>query len=73
MSAQKRISTFRSAATFVFFGTFGTLNKQYVAAMVGTIGVCVARFATLMATGNNLPVYTFTKSFIENKVFANEF
>jgi len=36
--------------------------------VVGAIGVDVARFAALVAMGNNLSVYTFAKPLGENKV-----
>ena len=57
----------------VLLSTVGTLNKQYMTRLVGTIGMVITWLTALVTGRDNLLSYPLTQPFIEDKVFTQKF
>ena len=66
------LAALHRATLFVSGCTFSTLDEEQVTTVVGTVGMGVAGFAALVATGDDLSVDGLTHSSIEDEVFTDK-
>src|SRR5260221_14637235 len=65
--------TLVAAASFISNGTFITLNKQKMTAIIFTIGMGISRFSALVAFCNNIFCDSFTQPVVKNKILSYKF
>src|SRR5690554_1234778 len=58
------------AAVFHSFFTIVTLYEKQVAGVINTVGMVVARFAALVATGNYIRSDALAQTVVKHKVFS---
>jgi hypothetical protein len=62
-----------TATTLIFLSAFFTLNKQEMATLIGTVGMIIGRFPTLVTTSNNLFSYSLSQAVVEHEILTLEF
>ena len=62
-----------TATMIVLFSAFGALNEKHMTSLICAIYMVVAGLSALVTFSNNLSSYPLAQSFVEYKIFAQEF